>query len=156
MIGPPAMTAISTCRMYAVVERPRPEAAIPDAMRDDSAVPMTAYDFLSALTSKVPDTQHLVTEHMKDNDELLLHLLVADLRRYAIEEFDSGRRDELGRLLSVIECALRDGREDVTNAMAVSFVEDTGWWDPGMQPFIDAWPSELRAEVDRQRHSRTA
>ena len=117
---------------------------------------MTAHDFLSVLTSKVPETQHLVTEHLAHNDELLLHLLTADLLRYAIEEFDSGHGDKLGKLLDVIESALRDGTEYVTNAMAVSFVEDTGWWDPQMQPFIDAWPSELRAEVERQRRSRTA
>ena len=131
-------------------------AALPDVVRDDSSVPMTAHDFLSVLTSKVPETQHLVTDHLADNGELLLHLLTADLLRYAIEEFNSGRRDKLGRLLSVVEIALCDGTEYVTNAMAVSFVEDTGWWDPGMQPFIDAWPSELRAEVERQRHSRPA
>jgi hypothetical protein len=32
----------------------------------------------------------VVTEHLEDNDELLLHLLTADLRRYAIEAFQAG------------------------------------------------------------------
>jgi hypothetical protein len=38
--------------------------------------------------------------------------------------------------------------------MAVSLVEDTGWWDPTTQLFIEAWPAGLRAEVDRQRSHR--
>jgi hypothetical protein len=35
--------------------------------------------------------------------------------------------------------------------MAVSFVEDTGWWEPEMHPFIAAWPDELAHERAYQR-----
>ena len=116
---------------------------------------MTVDDFLSALAREVPETQGVVAEHMEEFDELILHLLVADLRRYGFDEFDSGRRDVLARLLNVIDRALLDGAEDVNNAMAVSFVEDTGWWIPETQPFIEVWPSGLRAEVERQRSWRS-
>jgi hypothetical protein len=44
---------------------------------------MTAEGFLSALASEVPETQPVVRGHVEDCDELLLHLLTADLRRYA-------------------------------------------------------------------------
>lgn len=99
--------------------------------------------------------QTVVLEHLEDNDGLLLHLLTADLRRYATEAFDSGRSDVLQRLLNVINRALVDGTEDVENAMAVSFVEDTGWWDAEIQPFIESWPSELRSEALRQKKLRS-
>jgi hypothetical protein len=33
----------------------------------------------------------------------------------------------------------------------VCFVEDLGWWDPAMQPFIEVLPEGLLAEVERQR-----
>ena len=115
---------------------------------------MTSVDFLDALATDVPETRPVVDEHVEDNDGLLLHLLTADLRRYAIRTFDAGQTDVLARLLAVIDGALREGTDDVQNAMAVSFVEDTGWWDPAMQPFIEAWPEGLRAEVDRQRGER--
>ncbi len=101
---------------------------------------MTADDFLAALAIEVPETQQVVKDHLKDNGPLLLHLLTADLRRFAIDAFASGHRDVLGRLLALIDRALRDGVDDVNNAVAVSFVEDTGWWDPAMRPFIEAWP----------------
>lgn len=114
---------------------------------------MTADDFLAALASAVPETQTVVKEHFKDNDdELLLHLLSSDLLRFARREFGLGHRDVLNRLLEVIDRALRDGTEYVNNAMAVSFVEETPYWDKSMQPFIDVWPSGLRAEVERMRN----
>lgn len=37
------------------------------------------------------------------------------------------------------------------NAIAVSFVEDSVWWDPSMSAFMSAWPSVLVAEAERQR-----
>ena len=117
----------------------------------DAAVAMTATDFLDALARDVPECQSVLVEHLEDNDGVLLHLLVADLRRFAIKSFDAGQRDVTDRLLALVDLALREGTDDVQNAMAVSFVEDTGWWDRSMQPFIEAWPAGLRAEVDRQR-----
>ena len=97
---------------------------------------MTAEDFLSALASEVPETQPIVREHLEDNDELLLHLLISDLRRYATDIFTSGKSDVLRKLLDVIDRALLLGNDYVNNAIAVSFVADSGWWDPAMQPFI--------------------
>ena len=120
----------------------------------DASVALTATNFLDTLSSEVPETQSVVSEHFEDNDGLLLHLLTADLRRYAIQSFDAGQSDVLGRLLAVVDAALRDGTDEVQNAVAVSFVEDTGWWDPAMQPFIEAWPAGLRAEVERQQGQR--
>ncbi|WP_155859542.1 hypothetical protein [Cellulomonas sp. KRMCY2] len=46
---------------------------------------------------------------------------------------------------------LRQGDDHVRGAIAVSFVEDTGWWEPEMQPFIATWPAELVNELARQR-----
>jgi hypothetical protein len=90
-------------------------------------------------------------DHLEANDGLLLHLLTADLRRFAVQSFDAGPRDVLEGLLAVVDDALREGTDDVKNAVAVSFVEDTGWWDLATRPFIEVWPAALEAEVERQR-----
>lgn len=96
-----------------------------------------------------------MTEHLEDyGNELLLHLLVADLRRLAVEWFGDGRNEPLGRLLEVLETGLREGDGDVKNPVVVSFVEDTGWWDESMQPFISLWPTGLADELERQRKHR--
>lgn len=115
---------------------------------------MTATDFLDALARDVPECQPVVVEHLEDHDRLLLHLLTAELRHFAIQSFETGQHSILERLLALVDVALRDGTDDVQNAIAVSFVEDTGWWDRATEPFIDAWPAGLRAEVDRQRSQR--
>ncbi|WP_300389881.1 hypothetical protein [uncultured Nocardioides sp.] len=112
---------------------------------------LTASQFVSALTAQAPETVTTLSEHLADQEgELLLHLLVGDLQILALDCFRTGRTDTLSRLLSVLERGLRDGDEYVENAVAVSFVEDLGWWDPAMQPFIEVLPEGLLAEVERQ------
>jgi hypothetical protein len=115
---------------------------------------MTATDFLDSLTAGVPESQPLVVEHLEDNDGLLLHLLTADLRRFATQSFDTGQSDVLEKLLAVLDVALREGTNDVQNAVSVSFVENSEWWDPATRPFVESWPAGLRGEVDRQRRTR--
>ncbi len=39
----------------------------------------------------------------------------------------------------------------VDNAIAMSFVEDVGWWDAAMQPFIDVRRAALTGGISRQR-----
>jgi len=96
-----------------------------------------------------------VEEHLHDNDgELLLHLLTADLRRLAIAWLAEGHVERMQRLLTCVETGLLHGDEAVRNAMAVSFVEDTGWWLPEMRAFIGAWPAGLARELNRQRSGR--
>jgi hypothetical protein len=113
---------------------------------------LTASEFVTALTAKVPEATTTLSEHLAEQEgELLLHLLAGDLRLLALDWFRAGRTDALGRLLSVMERGLRDGDEYVENAVAVSFVEDLGWWEPGMQPFIKVLPGALVAEVERLR-----
>jgi hypothetical protein len=86
---------------------------------------------------------------------LLLHLLVADLRRFAIAAFDAGDFGSSRRLLTVVDQALADADEAVDKAICVLFVEDVGWWDPAMQPFIATWPAGLTADLERRRGART-
>jgi hypothetical protein len=120
----------------------------------DARMAMTATDFLDSLTAGVPESQPLVVEHLEDNDGLLLHLLTADLRRFATQSFDTGQSDVLEKLLAVLDVALREGTNDVQNAVSVSFVENSEWWDPATRPFVESWPAGLRGEVDRQRRTR--
>lgn len=106
-------------------------------------------DFLDALTHAVPESDHLVAEHLTDNDELLLHLLMSDLLRLAVSTFSEGESGITDRVLAFVDGCLRDGDEYVANAVAVSFVEDFGA-DPGESDALLArWPAALRAELGR-------
>ncbi len=125
-------------------------------IRHYSRVPLSRTAFVASLIEAAPEVQPVVDENLRDQDgQLLLHLLVADVRRFSIATFESGDEDLSHRLLSAIDTGLREGDEEVENAIAVSFVEDTGWWEPAMQPFIASWPHGLQGEVTRQRSSRS-
>lgn len=114
---------------------------------------MNASEFVAGLRARVPEANPTVDENLATYGELLLHLLVMDLRYLALSWFGEGRREELTLLLSVIAAGLTDGDEDVENAVAVSFVEDTPWWDASMEAFMSTWPLALKREVERQRNA---
>jgi hypothetical protein len=96
----------------------------------------------------------IVDEHLATNDELTLHLLVADLRREAEAAHQSRDEDLRDSILALMDSALADGDEALENAAAVSFVEDSGWWEPGNGDYLACWPATLTEELNRQRGTR--
>ena len=115
---------------------------------------MSGRAFADELARTCPETQRLIDEHLADHDgKLLLHLLVADVRRLVLSAFGASNRDVAHRCLLVISHALTEGNDYIRNAIAVSFVEDTGLWDADVGPFIDSWPAPLRTEAEYQRRS---
>jgi hypothetical protein len=96
----------------------------------------------------------MVDEHLADNDELLPHLLVADLRRCAEAAHESRDFDLRDRVLALMDSALAAGDAALDNAVAISFVEDSGWWEPGKKEYLASWPSTLTVELNRQRGAR--
>lgn len=98
----------------------------------------------------MPESELVVAEHWDDFDgDVVLHLLVADVRRLCE---DAWRRQDytlMRRYLDLLDWALRTGDEHVSNAVSVSFVEDTGLWDAAMRDYVAAWPPALAAEADR-------
>lgn len=84
---------------------------------------------------------------------MLLHVLVADLRRFCLEAWQEGRAAVLTRCLDFLDLALKSDDDAVQNAIAVSLVEDIGLWDETVEPFVACWPAALAAESQRQRGS---
>lgn len=125
--------------------------------------PMTigTTEFASGLVRAVPELEPMLTEHLEYYEELLLHLLMSDIREDCVSRYRSGGDDRLDRTLAYLDVALRDGDEFVENAIAVSFIEDLRVHDADMQPFIAIWPAAMKAEAGRQLqrfddHARTA
>jgi hypothetical protein len=115
---------------------------------------MSTEGFVEGLRKAVPMTRSLVEQHLEDNfGEVRLHLLVADVRRFALASFDRGDDTVTTPLLDFLDLAVATGVVHLRNAIAVSFVEGTGWWDPVVQPFIATWPPALAAEVELQKSS---
>lgn len=106
---------------------------------------MTTEEVVSRLVDSCPETQPIVDEHLEDFDnEILLHLLIVDVRRFAIAAFEAGSLEVLTTCLGVVATGMSDGDDDVQNAIGVSFVEDTLPCDPAMQSYIATWPEALQ------------
>lgn len=106
---------------------------------------------MSSPLHAIPEARSIVAEHTDGYDgEVLLHLLVADLRHSTLAAWERGDGALTSRSLGFLGAALREGDSDVRNAVATSFVEDVGWWDEAVQPFLLTWPSALSQEVERQ------
>jgi hypothetical protein len=112
---------------------------------------MTPTDFVSRVRAADPRLNAVVDEQLADNDELLLHLLVADLRRRAEAAHESRDYDLRDAVLVLVDSALADGDAGLRNAVAVSFVEDSGWWESGKEEYLGSWPATLTHELTRQR-----
>ncbi len=131
--------------------------------RTDAPVPLTAEEVVELLAATSRPAEIAVRQHRDEYDsELLLHLLVANLRRLAIEARARADADVLVPLLAAMGVGLVEGDGSVRNAVAVSFVEDTGCWDPGMAEFITSWPAKpsrrdrpATPRIWRMRHSRS-
>ena len=106
-------------------------------------------DFVGELAVAVPESGDVVAEHLADNDELLLHLLMGDLLRMTVSTYAAGEVAVTDRLLAFVDGCLRDGDEYVVNAVAVSFVEDFGAHPGESDALLERWPPALRAELGR-------
>lgn len=138
---------------HSVVPDPRTGASADDrgGIRHHSRVTIGPSEFLAGVRETNPQLDAVVAEHLADHDgEVLLHLLVADLRRLAHAAHVSGDSAKRDAVLELLDWGLRDGDEALENAVSVSFVEDSGWWEPGMVEYVDSWPPALTEELRRQ------
>jgi hypothetical protein len=126
-----------------------------DSTRHNEAVTIDTEQFIALLVGEVPELSPVLAQSVDEFDGLLFHLFIADVRRFAIAAHERGDEATLHRVLDVVDRGLTDGDESVRNAIAVSFVEDTAWWDPNMGPYISTWPAGLTAEVQRQRSGKS-
>ncbi|MCU1417068.1 MAG: vanillate demethylase subunit, partial [Schumannella sp.] len=112
---------------------------------------VTEGNFLELLLAAVPEVGPVVDEHLADQDgELLMHLLMPDLLRFATSAFGAGNLAMSAKLLNFVGTAFENADARVDNAIAVSFVEHVGG-SPGETPeFIATWPRSLLNERDRQ------
>lgn len=98
-------------------------------------VAMNSEAFARSLLVEVPELVPVVDEHLGEHDELLLHLLVGDIRRACEEAWNARDPQFLSRVLRCLDGALAAGDEYVQNAVAVSFVHDSCWWDPMLEDY---------------------
>ncbi len=81
-----------------------------------------------SLVVRFPTLLPLFEEHVADHQEILPHLFFSDLERYTgvlflKSEHDEAARNKLRAILDELEHVYATGDEDLTNPIAVSFLE---------------------------------
>jgi hypothetical protein len=109
-----------------------------------------AETLIADLVSAAPSLGPLVDEHMQTHGELLPHVLFGDLTRFIVAAATKGDASTVKPVLDLLERGLTAGDPVVVNLIQVSFVENVGVWNHGMDSFINSWPGHLRAEAERQ------
>jgi hypothetical protein len=123
---------------------------------------MNCVDLFSRVVEVCPPFAAQVEEHYADNDELLCHILIADLGRLVAGYFTGktnivvGPPTEAGlrAILAVLDSALVDADDDVQNGIAVSLVEHI-WIESYFAELEPMLGPNLSAEVNRQRNWHT-
>jgi len=126
-------------------------------------VPRTHAGFIEWLVGRHPDLTPLLQEHLSDMDgELLAHLLLGDVTRYAADlarraPDDTEADAKLGSLLQDLDLAILQldseddprKRDPVGNLVGVSFVENTqglpGDEDEPLRERLRAFPNLAQA-----------
>jgi hypothetical protein len=105
-----------------------------------------------------PSFEVQVENHLNYNDELLPHLLMADVGRAVGSFFTENANLSVGRptemelraVLSVLNAGMVEGDLDTINVVAVSFVEHL-WLEPYFASLEPMLGPALRIELERQR-----
>jgi hypothetical protein len=106
-----------------------------------------AVDFVDKLVEEFPALQPMLREHVADQfGETLPHVFFGDLTSYAVDEFVGGTDlVRLQRLLDRLEESFSStGDDEITNLIAVSFVENL--------PYRDEPGEGIRTGRDHCRH----
>lgn len=91
--------------------------------------------FWSDLLRAVPAFRPDYDDHVRDNDEVLSHVLMGDLTRFFLKARADGDGEAVAACVAQLDRAIRTGDEDVQNVVCVSFLESLPW--PG-EPDHDA------------------
>jgi len=84
-----------------------------------------------AFAQAVPATQPILEDHVASNDEVLPHVLMADLRRFLVDRITTNDQTTLAEFLREIERLASSDNPSVRNVVDVSFIEDLVLGDPG-------------------------
>jgi hypothetical protein len=88
------------------------------------AEPRNAADAVVQMVESLPWARDTYEEHLRDNGEVLPHVLMADLRRLFVDLVEAGRREEVERFLNEVETLASSPAESIRNVVDVSFIED--------------------------------
>ena len=118
---------------------------------------LTYENFFEHLLSEVPDFLPVYKEHLKDNDELLHHVLMGDLTRYCIALYREGypvgnrqKQEALGKILQILDRGMKSFDEKLQELISVSFLENIRQPNDDQEHLRNMLPPALLTELHKQ------
>jgi hypothetical protein len=112
------------------------------------------HDFVAALLRDVPELEDTYRHHVLAYDEVLPHVLMGDVTRFALKLAELSASSvadaaKLERLLAVLEHHMALGASDVRELIAVSFLENLEDTEPGYSCLASRLGTALSSEMTR-------
>ncbi|EGR0752212.1 hypothetical protein D8T32_14895 [Vibrio vulnificus] len=111
---------------------------------------ISSASFILQLIEVVPELRVVYDEHIADYDELLEHVFMADVTRFAECLFaQKSHSDTLSRLIMFIDKAYSSDDEELKELISVSFLENISKKDKTYLEFISLLSPELKLELSK-------
>ena len=102
------------------------------------------------LASLDPELEAVISEHMKDYDEILEHVLLGDVTRYILDLYQKDPDSPLvKKTVGTLSRTFSEGGTDIQELVSVSFLENLIGSDALDQGFMFLLGAELRQELER-------
>lgn len=85
---------------------------------------ITYDNFVKQLLAAAPEISDIHQQHMKDNDEILPHVLLGEVTRFVINAHRNSNVELRTRILDFLECAVSSPDDKLQELVVVSFLEN--------------------------------
>ena len=90
---------------------------------DDRRASVAAVEAMQRFVDMVPGARAVLAEHVNDVDEILPHLLMADLSRWLVDAVVTGDERGVADFLTAVEVLYTSDDPDTRNVVEVSFMQ---------------------------------
>jgi hypothetical protein len=106
--------------------------------------------FVEQLAGHFPELQPLLQEHLDDNfGELLPTVFFGDLTRLAVDDYSSGRAEQVQALLDYLEESFATGGPEIRELISVGFLENLPGRNEANSGIRDRLGPHLSEELSR-------
>lgn len=108
---------------------------------------MNTNEFIDSLKNINQDIKNIYNDHISDYDEILEHLLLADITRYLISNIDKSNNQTCIDLIGFINTAYSKGDDGLKELVSLSFLENLPQSDKSYSLIKEMLSNELKKEL---------
>ena len=104
--------------------------------------------FVDGLVQAVPELTDCYRQHIEDNDELLPHVFMGDVTRFAVDQAANSKDYQiLKQLLKYLDAGIQSGSTEICELVGVSFLENLIGEDAALDKLLPMMGKALYSEA---------